>query len=164
MLKEHSNISVECGTNRKNCFIMNNGEILHLSDKKAYVKGQIPSGEIYVDGSQVGEFRSNIIIERKILSNDGMFMFIFTINPSTKELVSKTQVVSRGFIYMKENEELTKNLIAIAEEKFKELLSNYNKSNYSELQRTVEQYMNKYINDTYDRNPLIICTVSEIIQ
>ena len=158
MLKMNAKIAQDCGVKKENCFIMENGNILHINDKKAYIKGNVQSGETYIDGSQVGEFSSNIVWERKQLSNDGMFTFIFLIN--NNQLVGKVQVVSRGFIYMKENEDFTKELIEVASNIVKKDLANNVK--VSDIKKDVEINMEKYIDQKIGRTPMIITSFIEV--
>jgi len=162
MLKTHAKIAVECGCNPDNTFIMGNGDVLSISQTKATVNGKVKSGVVYIDGSRIGDVSNNIIYERKALSNDGLFTIIFTINVKDKTLVMEPQVVSRGFIYMKESEELTKQLITTAKAFLLSELSKTKTININYLRTSVTEYMSKYIIEETDRKPMVIPVFMEV--
>ena len=156
MQKAHAKLATECGCPKENTFILGNGDILNLSKNKAHIKGRVKSGDIYIDGSRIGDISSNIIYERKLLSNDGLFTIIFTINSKDKTIPVEPQVVSRGFIYMKENEELTKRLIKEAKKCLMQELEKAKTINIANLKSVVTEYMTKLIIDETDRKPMVI--------
>ena len=156
MLKTHAKLACECGCKPENTFIMNNGEILNITKTKASINGKVRSGDVYIEGSRIGDVSSNIIYERKLLSNDGLFTIIFTINPETKTIPVEPQVVSRGFIYMKESEELTRRLILEAKNYLIEELERCKTVNINYLKNAITEYMTKFIVDETDRKPIVI--------
>ena len=162
MQKTHAKIAIECGCKPENTFILGNGDILNISKTKAQIKGKVKSGDIYIDGNRIGDVSSNIIYERKLLSNDGLFTIIFTINTKDKTIPVEPQVVSRGFIYMKENEELTKRLIKEAKKCLIEELGKAKTININSLKNAVSEYMTKLIVEETDRRPMVIPIFMEI--
>ena len=156
MLKTHAKLAVECGCDPNNTFVMANGDVLKLTKGEAKLEGKVKSGDIYVDGSRIGEFSSDIIRERKLLSSDGVFSIIFTVNSTNKTIVGEPQVVSRGFIYMKDNATLTKQLITEAKTFVESELQKYKMINYNQLQKSVADYMTKIIIEETDRKPIIL--------
>ena len=156
MLKTHAKLAVECGCDPNNTFVMANGDVLKLTKGEAKLEGKVKSGDIYIDGSRIGEFSSDIIRERKLLSNDGVFSIIFTINSSNKVIIGEPQVVSRGFIYMKDSASLTKQLISEAKTFVESELQKYKTINYNQLQKSVADYMTKIIIEETDRKPIIL--------
>ena len=103
MQKVHGNTAIECGVKPENVFVLENGEVLAFSETGARIAGKVPSGEVYIDGTGIGDISSAIIRERKYLSEDGMFALVITIDTQKKEIPLEPQVVSRGFIYMKDS-------------------------------------------------------------
>ena len=89
-------------------FILSNGDVVAINEHSARYAGHVTAGEVYIDGTGIGDISSQIIKERKFLSEDGMFSLIITIDTKNKTIPIEPQVVSRGFIYMKDSEELTK--------------------------------------------------------
>ena len=114
------------------------------------------SGEVYIEGTRIGDFSSEIIRERKALSNDGLFAIIFTVNTKNKTIPVEPQVVSRGFIYMKDSGDLTKRLTNEAKNFLLNELKNMKMINFNLLQRSVTEYMTKIIVEETDRKPMVI--------
>ena len=160
MQKMNAKMAAECGIPLSNSFILENGNILHLEKDKAYVKGSIPTGEVYIDGAQIGINQGTIMKERRQLSNDGLFDFIFTINVKTREIVGNVNVVSRGFILMKGNEDLTKELIRVAQEFVQDKLNQ--NIELKDIKEESQKYMAEYINKMMDRTPIVDVIFSEV--
>ena len=156
MLKTHAKIASEIGCPIENTFVMNNGEILRINRNSAVIEGKVKSGEVYIEGTRIGDFSSEIIRERKMLSNDGLFAIIFTINTKNKTIPVEPQVVSRGFIYMKDSGDLTKRLTNEAKNFVLNELKNMRMVNLNLLQKSVTEYMTKIIVEETDRKPMVI--------
>ena len=158
MLKTHANLATDIGCPKENTFVMKNGEVLVINRNEAKIEGEVRSGDIYIDGSRVGDFSSSIIHERKLLSNDGIFSIIFTINTLTKTFLCEPQVVSRGFVYMKDSEELTRNLVEQTKSfVLKELKASKSpRLNIAYLKSIVTEFLTKLIVDETDRKPIVM--------
>ena len=156
MLKTHTKIASEIGCPIENTFVMSNGDILRINRNSAVVEGKVKSGEVYIEGTRIGDFSSEVIRERKILSNDGLFAIIFTVNTKNKTIPVEPQVVSRGFIYMKDSGDLTKRLTTEAKNFLINELKNMKMINFNLLQKSVTEYMTKVIVEETDRKPMVI--------
>ena len=156
MLKTHAKIAAEVGCDINNTFIMSNGDVLKINRDEAYVEGKVKSGEVYIEGTRIGDFSSEIIRERKLLSNEGLFTIIFTIDMKNKTIPADVQVVSRGFIYMKDSGELTKRLTTEAKNFLLTELKNSKTININQLQKSVTEYMTKIIVEETDRKPMVV--------
>ena len=156
MLKTHAKIASEIGCPIENTFVLGNGEILRINRISATVEGKVKSGEVYIEGTRIGDFSSEIIRERKALSNDGLFAIIFTVNTKNKTIPVEPQVVSRGFIYMKDSGDLTKRLTNEAKNFLLNELKNMKMINFNLLQKLVTEYMTKIIVEETDRKPMVI--------
>lgn len=110
MLKHHKMLAVECGINPKNILVMDNGDVAALTKNSLRYAGQVQAGDIYIDGTGIGDIGSTVLRERKTLSEEGLFSVILSIDFAKKQLINDPTIISRGFIYMKGNEELTKRL------------------------------------------------------
>lgn len=155
MQKVHAELAIECGCNPKNTFILENGDVLSISSNGAKITGQVKAGDVYIDGTRIGDIDSTIIRERKTLSEDGLFSIIITLDPKTNEILVEPQVVSRGFIYMKDSEELTKSFVNSAKTFLKQELSKQN-INYAQLKMQLTEYLSKIIQEKTDRKPIVI--------
>ena len=156
MLKTHAKLASEIGCPIENTFIMANGEVLKLHRKEAYLEGKVKAGDVYIEGTRVGDFSNEIIRERKLLSNDGLFTIIFTIDIKNKTIPVEPQVVSRGFIYMKDSGDLTKRLTDEAKKFLINELKNTKMINFNLLQKNVTEYMTKIIVEETDRKPMVV--------
>lgn len=155
MQKVHADLAVECGCLKENTFILENGDVLALTDNSCRISGHVQAADIYIDGTQIGDIGGTIIRERKVLSEDGLFSIIFTISQKTNQILVEPQVVSRGFIYMKDSEKLTNEFI----EKSKAFLANELKKenvNYNMAKNSLTDYLNKLIFEATDRKPIVL--------
>ena len=161
MLKEHANTAIQCGVKKENCFILNNGDTLIL-DKNGVHKGDtIQAGDVYVDGSRIGDVSSVVIKDRKLMSKDGILVTILNINPVTKKLLIKPNVTTRGFVLVNENTEL----IQAIEKKIFEIVITYlnnNPYNYVDLRNTVILELHPFINNLTGRRPIILPVIMEV--
>lgn len=155
MQKIHASLAIECGCRPENTFILENGDVLAIGENYARVSSHVQAGDVYIDGTRIGDIDSTLIKERKVLSEDGLFSIIFTISSQTKTLIVDPQVVSRGFIYMKDSETLTKDFI----EKAKSYLLNELKKpnlNINQTKANLKEYLTSVILEKTDRKPVVI--------
>ena len=161
MLKKQAETATLCGVKPENTFVMQNGETLIL-DKKGVRRGpSIQAGDVYVDGSRIGDIGSVVIKDRKLMSKDGILVTILNINPFTKKLLIKPNVTTRGFVLVNENIELINSI----ERKISEIVINYLKNNdynYVDLRNTIILELHPFINNLTGRRPTIIPVIMEI--
>ena len=156
MQRVHADLAIECGIKKENTFILENGEVWAVNEYGARISGRVPSGDVYIDGTQIGDISSSIIRERKVLSEDGLFALVITINLANRSIPIEPQVVSRGFIYMKDSEELTKHFIQSAKEHLLTLLNQYKTINLENIKYQLQEYVSKLIYDETDRKPMVM--------
>ena len=162
MLKTHADLAISVGVKKENAFVLDNGDVLFLSKEKAYVAGKVQSGDIYVDGSGIGDIGNVVIKERKLLSDDGLLSLIATINTKKLSLVISPTIVSRGFIYMKSNEEFTNNLIKASEELISQELAKMKTLNINLLKNQISELLSKLIYNYTERKPMILPVIMTI--
>ncbi len=156
MQRVHGNTAIECGVKPENIFILENGDVVAFSENGARFAGHVTSGEVYIDGTGVGDISSTIIKERKYLSEDGMFSLVITVDAQRKEIPFEPQVVSRGFIYMKDSEELTKSIVAEAKKFLDSEMKKMKILNFNALKYSLTDFLNHLIYSKTDRKPIII--------
>ncbi|MCR5786160.1 MAG: ribonuclease J [Acholeplasmatales bacterium] len=154
MLKVHGNLAIECGLNKDNLFVLENGDVLELTDHTIIQNGKVPASDVYIDGA-VSDLDSSIIHERKSLSDDGLFSVIFTIVEKDRKIALEPQVVSRGFVYMKEAEELTKNIVEASKTYLAKALGNP-KLSYQQIQNDLADYLSHLVKEISQRNPIVL--------
>lgn len=161
MLKQHKDLAVSCGMDPDKVFIMSNGEELILDDKGAHKGNTIQAGDVYVDGSRIGDVGSVVIKDRKLMSKDGILVTILNINTKTKELLIKPNVTTRGFVLVNENAELIQKI----EHKIAEITKNVLKDkpySYIDLKNQIILELSPYINNLTGRRPIILPVIMEI--
>ncbi len=161
MLKQHAELGVMCGIPKENCFICKNGDVLTIDDTGVHRNGEVQAGDVYVDGSRIGDIGSVVIKDRKLMSNDGILLTILNINPFTKKLLIKPNVTTRGFVMVNENSEL----IYQIERKVTYIVNNVlenNNYNYTDLKNQIILELHPYISELTGRHPIILPVIMEV--
>ncbi len=155
MLKHHRGLAIECGVSEENILIMDNGDVAALTKDTIRQAGKVQASDVYIDGTGIGNIGSHVLRERKILSEEGLFSVVLSIDSNKKTLVTDPTVISRGFIYMKGNEELTSSL---ASDVKKLVLEQLPKKSYNELnlKQSIIELLTDKIYDITLRKPMII--------
>lgn len=161
MLKQHANIAKLCDIPEENTFICSNGDVILLKDGVVSRGGTIQAGDVYVDGSRVGDVGSVVIKDRKLMSQDGILITILNINTLTRKLLIKPNVTARGFVLVNENQELMNKI----EHKISEIVNNFLKNslyNYTDLKNQIILELLPFINDLTGRRPIILPVIMEV--
>ncbi len=161
MLKHHRELAIDCGVKAENILIMDNGDVAAITDHSIRLAGKVTSGEIYIDGTGIGDIGSTVIKERKLLSEEGLFAVVLSINSTSKKLVNEPTIISRGFIYMKGNEEITQSL-ANEVKRITQLELNKKMFNELNLKQSVIDQLGNRIFDMTQRKPLVIPIVIDL--
>ena len=145
----------------KNILVMDNGDVAGITKDTIRLAGKVTSGEVYIDGTGIGDIGSQVIRERKMLSEEGLFSVVLSINSETKTLINDPTVVSRGFIYMKGNEEITASLSNNVKQM---ALSELSKKLFNELtlRQTIIDQLGQIIYELTQRKPLIIPIIVDL--
>ncbi len=161
MLQEQAKTGTLCGVDKDKCFVLKNGQTL-IMDKDGIHKGpNIISGDVYVDGSRIGDVGSVVIKDRKLMSQDGILVTILNINPLKRKLLIKPNVTTRGFILVNENAEL----ISTIEKKVADIVTNYlenNSYNYVDLRNVIILELHPFISKLTGRRPIILPVIMEV--
>lgn len=161
MLKHHKQLAVECGVNPKNILIMDNGDVAALTKDTIRLAGKVTSGEVYIDGTGIGDIGSAVIKERKLLSEEGLFSVVLSIDSDKRKMINDPTIISRGFIYMRGNEELTGQLAneakMVCEKELKAKLINE-----QHMKQAVIDHLSDKIYEITERRPLIIPIVVDL--
>ncbi len=161
MLKQHGEIAEACGIPKENIFICENGEMLNINNGVVTRGETVKNGDVYVDGSRIGDIGSQVIKDRKLMSSDGILVTILNINTLTRELLIKPNVTTRGFIMVNENPEL----ISKIEHKITEIVNKFLKTspyNYTDLKNQIILELYPYINELTGRRPIILPVIMEV--
>lgn len=161
MLKQHANIATLCDIPEENTFICSNGDVIEILDGKVYRGKTIQAGDVYVDGSRVGDIGSVVIKDRKLMSQDGILITILNINTLTRKLLIKPNVTARGFVLVNENQELMNKI----EHKISDIVNNFLKTsiyNYTDLKNQIILELLPFINELTGRRPIILPVIMEV--
>ena len=163
MLKRHTEIGVLCGVSSENTFICSNGDVIELLNGEVRKNGTVQAGDIYVDGSRVGDIGSVVIKDRKLMSQDGILITILNINTLTRKLLLKPNVTARGFVLVNENQELMQKI----ERKISEVVNSFlakSPYSYTDLKNQIILELLPFINNLTGRKPIILPVIMEVNQ
>ena len=163
MLKRHAEIGIDCGVKPENTFICSNGDVLELLNGTVKKNGTVQAGDVYVDGSRVGDIGSVVIKDRKLMSQDGILITILNINTLTRKLLLKPNVTARGFVLVNENQELMHQI----EKKIAEVVNNFlakGPYTYTDLKNQIILELLPFINNLTGRKPIILPVIMEVNQ
>lgn len=156
MLKIHAGLAELCGVPRENCFILDNGEIIALTSDTARPAGDFPAMDVYVDGKGIGDIGNIVLRDRRILSQDGLVVVVMTVDFNSRQLVAGPDILSRGFIYMRESGDLISEAQGIIKKNVNEALASNNKLNERRLKDTVIDAVQPFLYEKTERRPMIV--------
>lgn len=161
-LKAHANLGEELGINPKNIFLLKNGDILELTQRRAkHIENAVQSGGIMVDGLGVGDVGNIVLRDRKLLSESGLIVVVASIDGTTHEVVSGPDIISRGFVYVRENEDLIGQAQKVAN-KAMERCKSQSIDDWNAIKNTLKEDLRKFIYNRTERNPVILPIFMEV--
>ncbi len=160
-LQKHAKLGEAMGIDKQNIYIANIGEKIELSDDKIKLVENVPSGEVYVDGIGVGDVGNIVLNDRKHLSMDGIIIVVATIDSSTGQVVSGPDIVSRGFVYVRENEALMNSARDLA---CRVIDENYNVKfhDWNAVKSGLRDELSRLMYERTKRRPMILPILMEI--
>ncbi len=161
MLRRHISLAHEMGVEEKNTVLPENGSVIELTARTIKLNGTVPSGEVMVDGSGVGDVGAVVLRDRKILAEDGMVVVILNISADSNQLISEPDVITRGFIYVKENEDMIRELAQIAMTAAQNVEGKRSKD-MGEVRSAVKSAVSNYLFKSTRRSPMIIPVINKI--
>ena len=161
MLKTHADLGVMCGVNKNNTFVLENGDVLNLRKSVVTPGGKVQAGEVYVDGSRIGEVGSAVIKDRILMSNNGILVIIANIDTENKVLLGTPAVTTRGYILVNENEDLIRDIQSISQGIINKCLkSKY--FNYNDMKSEIINGLIPFLSDKTGRVPIILPIVMDV--
>lgn len=161
MQKEHMKIAAKCGVPEKNTFIMDNGEVLALGKDSASVVGKIPSGSVYIDGSGIGDIGNIVLRDRRILSEEGLVIVVVSIDMEDFKIASGPDIISRGFVYMRESEDLINEAQKIVSAHLTKVMERKT-TQWSEIKNEITDTIAPFLYDKTKRRPMILPIIMEV--
>lgn len=160
-LQKHAGLGQAMGISTKNIFIGNNGNRLELSSTAMRQISDVPSGDVYVDGIGVGDVGNIVLNDRKHLSRDGIIIVVATIDAETGTIVSGPDIVSRGFVYVRENEELM-NKARVAAERIIEQTYDTRYKDWNTVKTSLRDTISKIMYEKTKRSPMVLPILMEM--
>ncbi|MBC8590667.1 ribonuclease J [Wansuia hejianensis] len=160
-LKSHAHLAESLGMPSENIFILENGQTLELSKNKANIGATVPSGNILVDGLGVGDVGNIVLRDRKHLSEDGLIVVVVTISKQERKVVAGPDIISRGFVYVRESEDLMEESREIVKNVLIECEKN-NITDWATLKFNIRDALRTFLYGKIKRNPMILPIIMEV--
>ncbi|NLC63854.1 MAG: ribonuclease J, partial [Thermoanaerobacterales bacterium] len=160
-LIRHALLAKEVGIPENNIFIAENGRILEFTADSASMTGKVTAGKVLVDGLGVGDVGNIVLRDRKQLSQDGILIVVVTIDKETTEVIAGPDIISRGFVYVRESEKLMEQ----AREKVNQALKKCQEENikeWSSIKSQVRDFVGKFLFEQTRRRPMILPIIMEV--
>jgi ribonuclease J len=157
-LKQHASLSYAMGMPKENSFVMDIGNVLELDSQSAKITGKVPSGHILVDGLGVGDVGNIVLRDRRLLSQDGLVVVIITIENETGAIIAQPDIISRGFVYVRESEQLIEQMRKVVSD----AVAQYDGKEWATIKMIVKDALKEYLYTNVKRNPMIIPVVIEV--
>ncbi|WP_087973080.1 ribonuclease J1 [Oceanobacillus rekensis] len=161
MLKEHIKLAESCGVEQENSFIMDNGDVLALSKDQANISGKIPSGSVYVDGSGIGDIGNIVLRDRRILSEEGLVIVVVSINMKEFKIASGPDIISRGFVYMRESEDLINEAQKLVSTHLNKVMDRKT-TQWSEIKNEITDTIAPFLYEKTKRRPMVLPIIMEV--
>ena len=160
-LQIHGKLAVTMGTSPKNVCIGEIGDVFELSAKACKHSGTVPAGKVFVDGTGVGDVGSVVLRDRKHLAQDGMIVVCLNLSSQDGSVITGPDIITRGFIYVKESEELMEELRAVAMEAI-ERCGRKRTRDWAAIKTAIKNDLSGYLYKHTKRNPMILPVIMEI--
>ncbi|MBR5543742.1 MAG: ribonuclease J [Oscillospiraceae bacterium] len=160
-LKAHEALAVKMGVKPKNVFVCDIGRVVEFTEKGAKLGATVPSGRVLVDGTGVGDVGAVVLRDRKHLAQDGIITVVVAMSAETGQIVSGPDIVTRGFIYVREAEELMDELRDLATQVITSCLDG-KRTDWASMKNTVKTKLTDYLYQKTKRSPMILPIIIEI--
>ncbi len=160
-LQAHAKLAQTMGIHKDNILILSSGNVLELKDEKAKVIGQVPHGGIMVDGLGVGDVGNIVLRDRQMLSQNGLLIVVLTLSRYDNRLLAGPDIVSRGFVYVRESEMLMEDARRVVDQAVNKCLEG-RESDWSKIKSVIRDTLSDYVWKQTKRNPMILPIIMEV--
>ncbi len=160
-LKKHAELAEDLGMPKENVFLMDNGSTLEITEETARMGNRVPSGNILVDGLGVGDVGNIVLRDRKHLSEDGLIVVVVTMDKKSGKIIAGPDIISRGFVYVRESEDLLQGARKTVREALKDC-EDKNITDWSTLKSSIRDTLRNHIYGKIKRNPMILPIIMEV--
>ena len=160
-MKAQAKIAQSLGMEKENIFMLSSGDVLELGEDSAKVVGKVPVGAILVDGLGVGDVGNVVLRDRQHLAEDGIMIVVMSLDKAYGELVAGPDIVSRGFVYVKESDELMEEARQTVEEALQKCLDR-GITDWGKLKNTTKDTLSDFVWKKTKRRPMILPIIMEV--
>lgn len=160
-LKRHGELAMELGMPKENIFIANNGSVIEFTKNSGAITHEVQSGNILVDGLGIGDVGNIVLRDRKHLSEDGLIVVVVTISKQEGKVIAGPDIVSRGFVYVRESEDLMEEARKVVREVLLEC-EKKNITDWATLKSSIRDRLRAFIYEKIKRNPMILPIIMEV--
>ena len=157
----HAKIAENMGMDKSNIFILDTGDILELARTKAQINGKASSGRILIDGIGVGDVGNVVLRDRKNLAEDGIITVVIAIDRQNKTILSGPDIITRGFVYVRDSEQLIRDIRGIVVKSVERCFNN-NITQWSDIRNTIRREIDNFVYTKMKRKPMILPVITEI--
>lgn len=157
----HAKLAAETGVDPEKIFLLEKGDVVNFDGEKMIANEKVTAGNVLIDGIGVGDVGNIVLRDRHLLAKDGIFIAVVTLDPKNRKIVGGPEIQSRGFVYVRESEELLND----ASEKVREIVEEgllQKRIEWSEMKQNMRDKLGKYLYEQTKRRPMIIPIISEI--
>ena len=160
-LKQHGNLAHSMGIPKENIFLLESGDVLGISKESAKVEGKVPAGSVLVDGLGVGDVGNIVLRDRQNLAENGIIIVVLTLEKYSNQILAGPDIVTRGFVYVRESENLIENAKQVVTEALLECLESRN-VDWGKIKMVVKDSLGEYLWRTMRRSPMILPIIMEV--
>lgn len=160
-LKAHAETAEEMGIDKDNIFMLTNGRVLEMNEDECKFNGSVPSGRVLVDGLGVGDVGNIVLRDRQHLAQDGLIVIVLTMDSQTGEVVAGPDVISRGFVYVRESENLMDDVKSVVRHEVAKC-EERGIRDWTTIKSTIKENLRDYLFIKTKRNPMIIPIIMEV--
>ncbi|WP_394405106.1 ribonuclease J [Streptococcus sp. 20-1249] len=160
-LDAHANAALEIGMFPENIFIVKRGDVMSYEQGDFVHNGSVPAGDVMIDGNAMGDVGNIVLRDRKILSEDGIFIVAITVNKREKKIISKARVHTRGFVYVKKSKDILREAADVVNSAVEKYFTK-DSFDWGELKSAVRDDLSKYLYDQTKRRPAVLPVIMEV--
>ena len=160
--KANAKLAESLGIPKENIFMLQSGDVLEVSEEEAKVVDKVHTGEVLVDGLGVGDVGNIVLRDRQHLAEDGILIVVMTLEKGTNQLLAGPDIVSRGFVYVRESEGLMEDARHVLEEALGNYLGRQKNADWSKIKLVVRDTMNEFIWKRTKRRPMILPIIMDV--
>ena len=160
-MKAQADIAASLGIPKDNIFILHSGDVLELDEKKAEISGHVPCGSILVDGLGVGDVGNIVLRDRQHLAEDGILIVVLTLERFSNQLLSGPDIVSRGFVYVRESEGLMEEARHVVEDAITDCMDKH-VSDWGKIKNVIKDALSDFLWKRTKRSPMILPIIMEV--